>query len=296
MQRKRSVVALGMFDGVHLGHRAIFEIVQALALELDATPCVFSFYNHPKTIFGETPELLTTASEKRILIEKLGLQATLVPFTMDLMMKTPEAFFELLLDYFDLAGIVVGDDYRFGYQAAGDVMLLEKMCAKKGIQFVVTSEIQYEGVRVSSSRIREALQIGQLDLANTLLVDPYHYTGVVSTHAQIGRQIGYPTANVLPTDKVIPLHGIYVTRVFAKGAVFPAVTNIGQRPTVEDKGEVIIEAHVLEACGDLYNRSIQIDLLNFLREEKKFDSMDELKQAIAQDCENAHLYFQKENH
>lgn len=293
MQRERAVVALGTFDGVHLGHRAIFEIAQTLALELNATPCVFSFYNHPQTIFGQTPQLLTTAPEKRALIEKLGLQATLISFTLELMLQTPEEFFELLLTHFELAGIVVGDDYRFGYQAAGDVDLLQKMCDQRGIRLIVTSEIRYDGVRVSSSRIREALQNGALDLANTLLVDPYHYTGMVGTHAQIGRQIGYPTANIWPTDKVIPLHGIYVTRVLAKEAVFSAVTNIGRRPTVENKGEVIIEAHILEECGDLYNRPIQIDLLAFLREEKKFDSMDDLRQAIAQDCENAWIYFRE---
>lgn len=293
MQQKSTVVALGMFDGVHMGHRAIFHSARQMANALQAEPCVVTFYNHPMTVFGKTPLLLTTAGEKRHIIQKLGLKPFLLPFTPEFALKSDQEFLQFLLHDRNATGIVVGFDYRFGHEAKGNIETLKVFCSQHHIQLQIVDAILYKGEKVSSSRIREDLAQGRLEDANAMLVDPYTFEGKVAPHAQIGRSLGFPTANLSPGDKVIPKWGVYTSLVRVNGQTYPGVTNVGSRPTFEDRGNVIIESHILDICGDLYNCEIDVSLLEFIREEVKFQSPNELKQAIQNDCNHALAYHHK---
>ena len=291
--RQKRVVALGMFDGVHMGHRAIFHSACQMAETLQAEPYVVTFYNHPQTIFGQTPSLLTTTNEKRTLIQKLGLSPCLLPFTPEFAAQSDQDFLRFLLQEIEAVGIVVGFDYHFGHHAEGNIETLQAFCAEKDIALQIVEPVLYQGKKVSSSRIREALVQGDLYNANTMLIDPYAFEGKVAPHAQIGRGLGFPTANLAPGDKVIPKWGVYTSSVHIDGKTLPGITNVGIRPTFEEKGKVIIETHILDACGDLYDHSIRVTLLEFIRSERKFESPEELKQAIQADCDHALAYHRK---
>lgn len=294
MEREKAVMALGMFDGVHQGHREILHNASILAEQKAAKPIAFTFLNHPRTIFGENPFLLTTPAEKKERIQRMGVAPVLVAFDRKMADQSPEDFLQMLMQQYEIKGIAIGDDYRFGKDAVGDRDCLASFCDQHDIVLSVGQEVWYQGQRVSSSRIREEIHAGNMQDANTMLVDNYEFIGIVSTHAQLGRNIGFPTANLDPMNKIIPKHGVYISRVHAKNETYAAVTNIGTRPTVEKNGEVIIEAHILNASIDLYNQPIRVEIIQFLRPEVQFHSLDELKQAIAQDCEQTLQFFEKE--
>lgn len=287
MRYENAVVALGMFDGVHLGHRALLEETRKVAQRLEAKAYAFCFFNHPGTIFGETPELLTTAAERQRIIKSLGVEPVMIPFTKELSEKTPEMFLAYLKTLFDIKALVSGFDYRFGHKASGNDDYLKIWTNQEYIHLSVIDPVLYQGEKVSSTRIRKCLKEGLLEDANAMLVDSYSLFSRVKPHSQIGRRLGFPTANVLPGEKVIPRHGVYITSFKVDAKTFPAVTNIGVRPTVENAGEVIIETHVLGECGDLYGKDAEVILRKFLRDEKKFETAEKLQKQVSQDCQLA---------
>lgn len=282
------VIALGMFDGVHIGHRELLEHTKQLAAKHEAWPCVYTFSNHPQSVIsGFNQHALMTADEKVQAISSLGLKVIIEPFTIETAMIEPELFIERLSTCFNLKAVVVGYNHRFGLHGKGTPKMLEQYGKELDFSVEVLPPVLFEEKPVSSTRIRIALLEGDIESANAMLGSPYSFTGTVVAHRQIGSRIGFPTANILPEDKIVPPLGVYASRVVLDDGVYDAVTNVGKRPTVASDDHVVVEAHLLNYAANLYDKRITVQFLTFIRSEKKFKSLDRLKEAIAQDAEKA---------
>jgi riboflavin kinase / FMN adenylyltransferase len=282
-------VALGNFDGVHLGHRAVIETL------LSAThghTTVVSFDPHPQVFFsGQSKPLLTVLPEKVELLEALGVdQLVLLPFDQDLANLTPEAFIrQILVQQLQAKKISVGFNFCFGRKRSGTVEDLQAIAHQYNIPVQVVPPETIEGTQVSSSEIREALRTGDIRRANRFLGRAYALTGMVVEGQKLGRTLGFPTANLSISDqKLIPRQGVY--RVDVTGATLAqkqsGVMNIGLRPTVNGTRQTL-EVHLLDWSGDLYGNTVTVSLEQFLRPEQKFESLDALKDQIRRDCEQA---------
>ncbi len=257
-------------------------------------PTVVTFKPHPQEFFsGQKRQLLTPLPEKAQILERLGVeQLVLLPFDQNLAALSPQEFVEhLLIDQLQATRISVGADFRFGHKRAGTVEDLKAIAQKFGCEVRITPLHRLETERISSSQIRQALINGDISRANTLLGRSYSITGTVVTGQQLGRTIGFPTANLeVSDDKLLPRHGVYSVRVWTNNDTLPAtspqigVMNLGCRPTVDNTPQTTLEIHLLDWSGDLYGQTLTITLEQFLRPEQKFASLDELKQQIAQDC------------
>ncbi len=297
-------IALGNFDGVHLGHRRV--VAQILGKqpneqsnEQSAVPIttVVTFSPHPQEYFsGIAKPLLTPVDEKSWQLSQLGIQQlVMLPFDRALAELSPEAFVEkILINGLRAQRISVGSDFRFGKGRCGDANGLQAIAASYGVP-VVQVPLRYEkGDRISSSRIREALQTGRLAEATQLLGRPYTLTGQVIQGQQLGRTIGFPTANLqLPAQKYLPRTGVYSVRVYGvqsqmgnSTAPLKGVMNIGNRPTVEGQ-DLSVEVHILDWAGDLYDQRLTVSLDKFMRPEQKFESLTALKTQIEKDCQIA---------
>ena len=288
-----SAVALGVFDGVHLAHRAILgtAVSRARAQDLHALACTFD--RHPMEILqpDRAPVAITTLDEKLGLIAETGVDATLVvPFTRELASVEAEAFVkDVLLTRMHAREVVVGFNHRFGRGARGDAALLQSLGGRLGFQAHVVAPLEMDGVPVSSTEIRGALQRGDVGLAGRFLGRPYGLSGTVTAGAGRGRTLGFPTANIEPDRALLVPRGVYLGRVSVEGRPRPAVVNIGVRPTFGET-TVAVEAHLLDFTGDLYGRPVRLDLLDRLREEMRFGSVDELKAQIARDIAAARAH------
>ena len=286
-----TAIALGNFDGIHRGHMVVLQPILSLKLP-QIYSSVVSFEPHPRQFFtGQKLPLLTPKTEKADYLKKLGFQQLiLIPFDRTLASLSPQEFVhQILVTQLQAKIVSVGEDFRFGYQRTGTAQKLKKIASELGIDVQINSLHKYQNreqksVRVSSSLIREALSKGEVAQANFMLGRPYQLIGTVVTGKQIGRTIGFPTANLqIPSDKFLPRFGVYAVRAMIKEDVVLGVMNIGCRPTV--KGELpTIEVHLLDWSGDLYNQTIAVSLESFLRSEQKFASLEDLKQQIKQDC------------
>ncbi|KPQ35743.1 MAG: bifunctional riboflavin kinase / FMN adenylyltransferase RibF [Phormidesmis priestleyi Ana] len=323
-------IALGNFDGVHLGHqRVMAQILPGQTAKLaneQAQPVedglheglneglneqgkvpvttVVTFSPHPQEYFsGVSKRLLTPVEEKSELLTKLGIaQLVMLPFDQAIAQLSPEAFVEqVLIQGLQAKRISVGSDFRFGQGRCGDADGLQAIAASYGVPVVQVPLMYEKGDRISSSRIREALQTGRLSEATQLLGRPYTLTGKVIKGQQIGRTIGFPTANLqLPTKKYLPRTGVYSVRVFGVKAEGQSLTsepplqrvplkgvmNIGTRPTVEGQS-LSVEVHIMDWRGDLYDQLLTVSLAEFIRPEQKFESLESLKAQIAEDCRAA---------
>ena len=294
------VLALGMFDGVHLGHQALLKRAVEMAKKCGAQPMAYSFVEHPQQVFGGEVECLTRAQERADIIESFGVQACLVPFDRALAALSPEAFIERLIERFDLRGVVVGFNYHFGVCASGDEHTLRALGEKEGFAVDVVGEVQWGGQSVSSSRIRQALKDGRLDEANAMLGRPYFFRGIVGRGRQIGTQIGFPTLNLSVEGKAVPAFGVYSGQVrrghdlFGNEGFWPAVVNIGDNPTVKDDARVIVESHVFAPIGTLYDEEIVVRLLRFQRGQERFGSLEALQEQIAKDSAEAAIFLGEE--
>lgn len=256
---------------------------------------VVTFFPHPQEFFSGRPRLLLTPlQEKALHLKSMGVeQLVLLPFTQALANLAPEAFVEeILIRRLQARHISVGVDFRFGRHRAGTVEDLQAIASRYGVQVNIVPLKTSEGERISSSAIRDALQTGNLRLANHLLGRSYTLTGWVTRGQQLGRTIGFPTANLkLPPEKFLPRDGVYSVYAYLKSAetvttVVPGVVNIGRRPTVDGLTRTI-EVHLFDWSGDLYDQTLSISLEDFLRPEQKFGSLDELRHQIQQDCQTA---------
>jgi riboflavin kinase / FMN adenylyltransferase len=286
--------ALGNFDGVHQGHVQV--ICPALLAADRAADRVYStvitFTPHPQEFFSGQPKaLLTPRAEKVALLEAMGVeQLVLLPFNRELANLSPRSFVEeILLGQLGAKFVSVGQDFRFGQGRQGNTEDLAAIAAQCGLTLEVVGLELHGDARISSSAVRSALLAGELTLANRLLGRPYRLEGVVCQGQKLGRTIGFPTANLtLPPNKFVPRQGVYA--VWVKGAaldqVQPGALNIGVRPTVDGLTEVV-EVHLLAGGCDLYGQSLTVELVEFLRPERKFDGLDALKAQIGLDCDRA---------
>lgn len=282
-----TVVALGMFDGVHLGHRALIRLAVETARERGGSAVVYTFSNHPAEVLGGVVRLLSGPEERRKELLSLGVaEVRMEPFTRELAAMTPEAFVERLRTLWKVSGVAAGFNYTFGARGAGTPETLSRLGERYGFTVNVAPAALYRGEPVSSTRIRAALEAGEAADAAEMLTRPYTLCGTVIANRRIGRRIGFPTANIAPDPaRVLPENGVYATVASADGKSYPAVTNIGTNPTVGGR-MLSIESHLLDYDGDLYGRELSVSFRYRIRGERTFSSVEELKNQIAQDAEN----------
>jgi riboflavin kinase/FMN adenylyltransferase len=298
-----TAIALGNFDGVHIGHRRVIAPILPAALsDRHLTSTVVSFSPHPQEFFSNQPrQLLAPFAEKVALLDALGVeQLVLLPFNASLAKLTAAEFIQqILIKSMQVERISVGCDFRFGKQRQGSINDLHHIWGDRLTvipEQTMNVDSSSPSVRISSSNIRAALAEGKIDLANTLLGRPYNFIGEVVYGKQLGRTIGFPTANLaIPEAKCLPRDGVYAVQVQINNAppYIDGVMNIGMRPTVNGS-QRSLEVHLLAWQGELYGQSLNVELMQFIRPEKKFDSLDSLKSQIHQDCQSAKSYFYTE--
>ena len=287
-----AAVALGNFDGIHRGHQQVISPV--LSAE-DAISTIVTFDPHPREVLtGKTLPALTPLSERLAVFESLGIeQVVLLPFTEEFASQSPEGFISQVLESgLGATTVSVGWDFCFGHRRSGTVETLQEWGHNAQVTVFSTTAVEWQGERVSSSRIKAALAEGDVQLAETLLGRPYQLKGPVVGGDRRGRFLGFPTANVemLP-QKVLPQDGVYCGWSRWQDRTghphrHPAVLNIGQRPTFDGRSRTV-EVHLLDWSGDLYDCELAVDLQAFLRPEQKFASIDNLKEQLHEDCETA---------
>ena len=294
---KEGTVALGFFDGCHIGHQKILKKCREIGQEKAA---VFTFPNHPTTAIPgrAAPTLVTTSRERVDLLKAMGLKVFLKTFDRDFSSWSAEHFVSVLLkEKLGVKHVVVGHDYRFGHRAAGDVALLSELGSEYGFDCTVIGAVMHEGVEpfvISSTRIRQAVAEGDLMLAHQLMGRPFSVRGTVLHGQKRGRTIGFPTANLAyPEGKVAPPFGVVAVKAKLKsGESLPGVANFGLRPTVESGAtEPLLEVHLFDYSGDLYDQDLQVEMLAYVREECKFESFEELKAQIEQDSDKVRDFF-----
>ena len=283
----KRIFALGFFDGVHLGHQALLTACRELAAEAGEIPAVLTFGNHPDAlVFGREPALINTWQDRMRLFEAYGIQSVeILPFDEKMMTMPWQDFFRFLTQDMEAAGLVCGNDFCFGYRGEGTPQKLQEASAAYGIPCRVVPEQTVHGVRISSTHIRSLLEAGEMEEALAFLGHPHVLTGLVIRGKQLGRTIGIPTANLeLPKDLVIPKFGVYACRALVKGQWYPAVTNVGVRPTVSGTG-ITVEPWILNYAGNLYGSQITLEFYRFLRPERKFPDLNALQKEIKRNAE-----------
>jgi len=290
----KKIFALGFFDGVHIGHQKILEECCCLAEKRNAKACAITFLQHPKSLFVKTPPpLINTYEDRQALLRRYGIGPVFAyPVTREIMGMPWEAFLEELISC-DAVGFVCGRDFRFGNRGEGDAEKLKAFCEERGLAFRVVEDQALDGIRISSTHIRGLLEAGEMAEANRFLGHPHTLSGVVTEGKQLGRTIGIPTANLVFPQELQPLpYGVYACKAVADGKKYLAVTNIGTRPTVG--GETVsVEPHLLDFSGDLYGKMLTLSFYQFLRPEKKFTSLEELKTEIQKNIRQTRDLFEK---
>ena len=286
------IFALGFFDGVHLGHQALLKVCCELAEQINATPCAITFRQHPQSLFSENPpKLINTNDDRQRLLRLFGIGPIFSdPVTKAVMGMPWEAFLEELVG-FGAVGFVCGSDFRFGNRGEGNAEKLAYFCKERNLACRIIGDQMLDGLRVSSTHIRALLEQGQTEAAVRFLGHPHILTGTVVAGRKIGRTLGIPTANLkLPEDVVHLRHGVYACKAIVDNSTYLAVTNVGNRPTVG--GHVVtVEPWLLDFKGDLYGKQLTLEFYNFLRPEKKFDSLEALKEAIRENAEQTRNFF-----
>lgn len=289
-------LTIGNFDGVHCGHQAMLERTAARARELRIEACALTFEPHPREYFtpATAPARLTRLRDKLELMAAAGLARVHVArFDARLAAFGAERFVEdVVARGLRAAWLLVGRDFRFGAKRAGDFALLDRLAARHGYELEAMPDVEVGGERVSSSGVRSALAAGDLDSAHRLLGRPYAMSGRVAHGEKLGRELGFPTANIVLRSRA-PLAGIFVVdcRLDGESARRPAVASVGRRPTVNPTAAPLLEVHLLDFAGDLYRRHLHVRFLEKLRDERKYDDVPQLRAAIARDAEAARHYF-----
>ena len=286
------IATVGFFDGVHAGHRYLIDELKTLAQSKGLRSVVITFSKHPRKVLNSEyqPQLLTSLPEKTAQLNSTGIdECVVLDFNLELAQLSAYDFLETVLkEQFHVTTLLVGHDHRFGhnrnegfdeYKKYGDMLGIEVIQAQR----YNTPENQH----ISSSEIRLALDRGNIEQANTLLTYPYSFEGRVTNGFKIGRKIGFPTANLVPldADKLMPPFGVYAVRVFWNGSIYAAMMNIGTRPTLDNSYHVTNEVHILDFNQDIYNQTIKVEFLHKIRDEKKFNGIDELIAQLSNDRE-----------
>jgi len=288
------VVALGVFDGVHIGHQQIIREVVRRARDHSGTAIVLSFFPHPQKVIasGNAPPLLQTFEQQAEMLDQLGIDIFLrLPFTRRLSLLSPLEFVQDLLLRTGSREVHVGANFRFGHRRKGDFETLRGLGSQFGFTVKQTAIVRFRGTRVSSTVLRALIREGQVALAKRLLGRPYEIRGSIVKGARRGIELGFPTANLKPDNELAPTTGVYVTRAFVNGAEYVGATNIGFRPTIQGfrEPEPTIETHLLGFSGDLYGQAMRLQFCFRIRPERRFDTADALIQRIRKDI----LWVQK---
>ena len=282
----KKIATIGFFDGVHRGHRFLFAQLQEHAKLHQLSPVIYTFDSHPKQLLmGQAPAMLTTYEERKALLQNYG-EIHFLDFS-SVQHLTAEQFMRYLHDEQNVAALLIGYDHHFGSDRLKGFAEYEKIARKIGLHVERAHECLVDGVPVSSSRVRKLLAAAQIDQVNRLLGYTYGISGVVEHGNAIGAKLGFPTANIrLCSAKQLPANGVYSVVAQVNGVEYKALANIGTNPTVGND-HVSLEVHLLDFKGNLYDQPLTISFLSFLRKEKKFDSLEELKKQITEDIREA---------
>jgi len=291
---EKKIFALGFFDGVHLGHQVLLQTCRALADTNHCAAGVVTFTAHPEAlVLGQAPKLINSVQDRKGLLLSYGMDSV-VELCFDETLRTTHwsAFLGQLEDL-GAAGFVCGSDFRFGAGGSGTAKKLAAYCEKRQLPYAVVDQQQLDGVRVSSTHIRNLLETGDMAQAVRFLGHPHILSGTVVHGKQVGRTIGVPTANLaLPEGVLCPKHGVYACRIGIGENRYLAVTNVGSRPTVQGNG-VTVEPFVLDFDGDLYGKRVALAFYKYLRPEQKFASLEELRAQIQADAAQTQEFFKK---
>ncbi|MBO5459063.1 MAG: bifunctional riboflavin kinase/FAD synthetase [Lachnospira sp.] len=292
---RASAVTLGKFDGVHMGHQKLISIIKEKAEKEQLLSVVFTFDKIPLSICPQKHQhFITTNTERRMFLEGMGLDVEVeYPFTKELMNTEPEKFIEeIIIDKLHAKYVVVGTDYRFGKERAGTPQMLLEKGPEYGFETIIVEKERYNDREISSTYVREELKLGHMETVNVLLDRPYSIYGVVSKGKQLGRQLNLPTMNIYPPDsKLLPPNGVYASVTCIDGQKYYGVTNLGVRPTLDDSPLLSVETNLFDYDSEAYGHYIDVQLMHFLRQEMKFDSVETLKKQMESDAAFAREMF-----
>ncbi len=293
-----TVLTLGVFDGLHLGHQRIMRYVADRAKAADALATAITFDPHPRAVLhpATAPPLLQTLDQRLANFTILGIeQAIVIHFTPEFAAQDAEVFLKrIVLERLQAKEIYLGHGFAFGRGRGGNIELLRKMSEQFGFVADEVPEVRLRGNRISSSKIRQLLKDGRVNLARRMLGRPYGIEGVIIRGDRRGHTIGFPTANLKPQNRVVPKFGVYATATLIDGVWRKGVTNIGVRPTFESDSDPSIETHIFDFDGNLYGSVLRVRFLHRIRDERKFSGIDELKVQIGRDAVTARHYFSRE--
>jgi riboflavin kinase/FMN adenylyltransferase len=291
---KPTAITLGKFDGLHRGHELLMEQMFEAAAQEHLATVAFTFDIPPKNQIEDAfAKVLTTNEEKHLVFEKTGIDYLIeCPFTKEIMCMEAEDFIAWIVSALSVRCIVVGTDFHFGHNRAGDYHVLQAFEKKYGYRTVVVDKVTEDGRDISSTFIREEIMKGNFPKANHLLGYEFFLKSRIIHGRQIGRKMGIPTINMKPEpQKILPPFGVYVTRVVSGEKWYKSVSNVGVKPTIEGDNPVGVETYILDFCQDVYEEEMTVQFLDYIRSEQKFDSLDELQQQISSDIAYAEKYY-----
>lgn len=294
---RSTVLTLGVFDGLHLGHQKIMQTVVERARAIGAVPTAITFDPHPRAVLypENAPPLLQTLDQRLANFEVLGIrQAIVIRFDKAFAAQNAEVFLrDIVHERLQAKEVYLGKGFAFGANRGGNIELLRKISRELGFFADEVSEICLRHQRISSSKIRQLLADGRVNLARRMLGRPYGVEGQIIHGNKRGRTIGFPTANLKPVNRVIPRYGVYATATLIEDVWRRSITNVGVRPTFEGDREPSIETYVMDFDGDLYGDVLRVRFLHRIRDERKFGGIDELKAQIGTDTDHALAYFKR---
>ncbi len=297
--KPKRVIALGFFDGVHLGHGALLRAVTAAADRLEATACAFTFDRHPGgAITGQKVPLLSSVEDRIWLMRRWYNIQEVIVASFDAMqrMDWEEFIVRYLVEELGAVHVVAGHDFHFGYLGKGNPKRLQEKCAQLGIGCDIVGKVEQDGITISSTYIRTLIAQGEMDRAVQFLGHPHILTQRVTHGKKIGSStLGFPTVNLrVPEGVIVPAYGVYATRVWFDGECRSAVTNVGVRPTVENNdGQVTVEGFILDFSGDLYGHPVRMEFYHRIRGERKFPTMEALADEIRQNARQTRDFFKR---
>jgi riboflavin kinase / FMN adenylyltransferase len=298
---QNSVLTVGMFDGVHLGHHQILQYLTDISQKCDGESTLLTFWPHPRQVLEKDSanlKFITTIDEKIELLKQSGLDnLVIIPFTKEISMLSPKQYVkEILIEKLHINTIIIGHDHRFGYKGAGNYNLLIELGEKYGFDVKMIEAYMIDNITISSTKIRNFIWQGNICSANNFLGYNFFINGIVVEGKKIGRTIGFPTANISINDnhKIIPATGVYIALIEIENLKYEALINIGTNPTVSQSNSLqTIEAYILDFDQTIYGKEIKAEFLEKIRDQKKFSSINDLKNQISYDVEFAKSYFNK---
>ena len=304
-QYQGCVATIGKFDGVHTGHQLIVQQLRNKAAELQLPSVVILIEPHPEEYFAQSPQdcpaRLTELEEKLVLLDALGVDVVYkLEFDDHLRNQSAQEYIEtMLVNGLGIAALIIGNDFRFGHQRQGDFAMLKAYSERHGFELIESTSCEHDGVRISSTYVRQQLQAGNFELVELLLNRPYGISGTVVMGQQLGRDLGFPTCNVKLNRKNLPLHGVFacdvkVDNVDMAERLLKGAANIGYRPTVSEGNKAILEVHLLDFDSDIYGERITVIFRQKIREERKFESLEALQTCIAIDVQSVRDFFAKD--